>query len=387
MPNPMQVPLNESSTRHSEESRTQASALKIHSWEHWRPLHFISVIMAVYIISSFFWAPSSLFKRIGAEDAPLKTEIRMQRPEPASASAIRVSSTTKDPDIPHGPEWHRRRLFKWKQPACTFGRGRARTFLIVFNGHSGSSAITSELSTHPQVYMEARELIEKKEFHNNEWLALKTTREFFERGITEGKTPGFKIRPVHILRQPQKWAALAREFDTRIVWQYRRNVVKQAVGLYSNHYYNDSSSVMGLDRTEVKSRCEVGAGCSYAIDDFEFFHEMLMSMVASDAAIAHATYLLADGRDCIFDLPYEDYLYERDGTMKDLQTFLGLRYVDTRQKLFKATDDNMCSVVTNWNQLCMNFYGCRVWRAFFEDERNGCSCQFAYSPEKFCRTS
>lgn len=272
-------------------------------------------------------------------------------------------------------------------PECARNKGRAKTFLFVFMGHSGSTAMISELRSHPEVHIEASELVDHGEYAKNTTLALQHTREFFKRATKFGKTSGFKIRPAHITNKPQEWAALIREFDTRIVWQHRHNLLKQAVGEYSSKYLKDKASVEGLrSQEEVKNRCNTGVGCSFKIENFHEFHRFLKDALHSDKAIAKAVNLLSKGRSCVHDLPYEDYLYDRKLSMKKLQDFLGLTNVDTKPERYKATGDNLCEVVTNWKELCDNFYACHVWRHMLDDLRNGCVCEFTSGHVQYCDT-
>lgn len=255
-------------------------------------------------------------------------------------------------------------------------------------GHSGSSAILSELREHPQVHLEGTEPVDHHQYQFNSSLALQFTRSFFNRAISYGKTPGFKIRPWHIKHSPKEWAALVREFDTRIVWQYRNNLVKQAVGEYSYKFLNDSSVLEGLkSKDQVRTRCQKGAGCSFRIDDFDFFHKMLKTSFHSDLAIAESVHKIIDGGTCVHPFPYEHYLYDRETSMRRLQQFLGLRYVENEPQRFKATGDNLCKVVENWKELCENFYSCHVWRHMFDDVHNACVCDFSSGHSKYCDTS
>lgn len=88
----------------------------------------------------------------------------------------------------------------------------------------------SERAAHSQTFTEKREPVDHYEYEFNSTLALKYTRDFFSRGVASGKITGFKVRPNHIHKVPEAWAVLAKEFDTHIVWQYRDNILKQAVG-------------------------------------------------------------------------------------------------------------------------------------------------------------
>ncbi|KAI0563077.1 P-loop containing nucleoside triphosphate hydrolase [Gracilaria domingensis] len=254
-------------------------------------------------------------------------------------------------------------------------------------GHSGSTAILSELRSHPEVYVDLPEPVDHHEYVENTTLALEYTRDFFDKALKMGKTGGFKIRPMHIGKKPGEWAALVRKYNTRIVWQYRNNVLKQAVGEYSSKHLNDKASVEGLrSAEEVQNRCSTGVGCNFKIENFDVFHKILKDCVHSDKTISKAVNLITNGSSCVHALPYEDYLYEREIVMKNLQEFLGLNYAPTEPTRYKATRDNLCEVVTNWKELCDNFYGCHVWRHMFDDMRNECSCEFSSGHVQYCDT-
>lgn len=283
------------------------------------------------------------------------------------------------------PELSRRQLFHKRVPKCAQNGQRARSFLIIFMGHSGSTAIISELKSHPETYIEKYELVDHGENVHNFSRALETARSYFDRAIALGKVPGFKIRPRHIRLRPQAWANLANEYDTRIIWQYRRNTLKHAVGEYAYRYLGDDRTKEGIkSEQDFKTKCDTGIGCSFEIKNMTAFHEILVGLVGVDQVIAEAASLIANGRDCLHELRYEDYLYYRKGSMTDLKQFLGLKQIETHPARYKTTEDNLCNVVSNWAQLCEHFYGCTLWRHLFEDHRNQCSCPFSASPGAFC---
>lgn len=270
-------------------------------------------------------------------------------------------------------------------PTCAATNHRAKSFLMVFMGHSGSTAIISELSSNSRAYVHKKEPVDHQETFNTT-AALLFTRDFFEKGIAEGKTPGFKIRPAHILTEPEQWRKLALDYDTRIIWQYRQNLFKSAVGEYSGRYLNDTSIVKGLDSKEqAANRCSFGVGCSYPIDDVPFFHELLRGKVISQRKIAAAVHAVTGGMGCVRELPYEDYLYEREETLADVFRFLGLPQEPSEPERFKATGDNMCSVVENWAELCQNYYGCALWQHMLDDPKNGCTCPLTSTPTTYCQ--
>lgn len=248
-------------------------------------------------------------------------------------------------------------------------------------GHSGSSAIFSELVAHSEVYVESPEPVDHREYEHNTTLALEWARAFFQQGVRTGKAAGFKVRPTHIRRAPAAWAALASEFSTRIVWQYRENLFQQSVGKYTNQYLNDSIAVEGLrGGMSTRERCLRGAGCRFRIDNFRFFHWLLRDSMRSDVMISDAVHAIAKESGCVHALPYEEYLYARSDTMRGLQRFLGLRLEDHPPTRRKATSHNLCGAVENWKEVGDHFYACHAWRWMMDDVRNGCKCEFVTGP-------
>lgn len=344
------------------------------------------IIITLTIIATFL----SLYFSTTA--VPLDQIASTEQISDSESTITQQKNNTDDPALSNKwqsddirPASLRRQTFGFDLPKCARETTRASTFLMVFMGHSGSSALISELRSHPDVLIEAMEPVDHGNYSSNTTLALQYTRDFFTRGIQQGKTSGFKIRPHHIKKDPESWTQLAKQFNTRIIWQYRRNTLKHAVGEYSYRYLNDESTLEGLrSEQQVRDRCKIGVGCSFEISDMQFFHSLLNQVLWSDFAIAEATSILSDGRDCVHELRYEDYLYHRQGTLNDLFQFLGLPIVQTSPSRYKATGDNLCNVVKNWDELCSNFYGCAVWRHHFEDEHNHCSCKFVRSPRDYC---
>lgn len=289
-------------------------------------------------------------------------------------------SVTQDALAPTASQARRNR----PMPHCASAKTQAKSFLMVFMGHSGSTAIISELRAHSQAFIDKFEPVDHQQ-HFNTTQALKFTRHFFEQGIAAGNTPGFKIRPMHILGEPEKWRELAVKYDTRIIWQYRKNLMKSSIGEYSNRYLNDSSILKGLESQEkAEDRCNFGVGCSYRVDDLDFLHKTLQGKFRSQKQITDAVHAISGGEGCVREVPYEDYLYERVETLSDLQQFLGFDEEKTAPERYKATGDNMCDVVENWEEVCTNFYGCVLWQHMLDDRRNNCFCPFSSGPAKYC---
>ncbi|GAB0489663.1 hypothetical protein MMPV_000888 [Pyropia vietnamensis] len=260
-------------------------------------------------------------------------------------------------------------------PPCA-STGRARSFLIVFMGHSGSTALLSEMTQHADIMGSPTgpEPVDHYEYETNTSLALAFTRRFLADGIATGKVPGFKLRPTHILADPDGFRSLVREYGVRIIWNSRLNLLKQAVGEYRARVLKDLSVVEGLrDGQTLAQRCAAGDCAPVNISDMPYFVNLLRDLYHSDALVEEAVAAMApDG--CVLPVPYEDYLYGRATTMGRVYRFLGLPVEDHPPNRHKATHDSLCAAVANYGDLCAALYPCRSLRWMFDDWRTGCKC-------------
>lgn len=253
-------------------------------------------------------------------------------------------------------------------------RTRAKTFLVVFMGHSGSTAFTTELRTHNEFEVELLEPLDHGEYEGNTELALKKARELMDRGIAKGKIPGFKIRPFHINNMPERWQEFVKEYDARVFWQYRENIVKQAIGEYRHRFLNDSSVVEGLDVNEKPCAQGSDQKCRIKIENMRGLHSLMDDFSSSDELLASAARNLRRDND-ISILRYEDYLYCREQTMREAFDFLGVEYQNTAPQRQKASPDNLCEMVSNFQEVCDHFLPCQLWRPYMHDAVNNCRCK------------
>lgn len=253
-------------------------------------------------------------------------------------------------------------------------RVRSKSFLMVFNGHSGSTAFITELRAHSELDIEAFEPMDHGEYKNDTDLALKRAHELMDRGIAKGKIPGFKMRPFHIHNKPDMWREFVKKYDSRIVWQYRENIVKQAVGEYRHQYLNDSSVVKGLEMNQVP--CAHGSDqiCRFKIDDMAFLHRIMNSASKNDDRLAAAARILRRSEDMLI-VRYEDYLYEKERTMRETFDFFGIDYEETSAERQKASPDSLCDMVINFQDVCNHFHPCSLWRPYLTDTANNCRCE------------
>lgn len=261
-------------------------------------------------------------------------------------------------------------------PTCVRA-GRARTFLMVFMSRSGSTAISQTMANQAGVSHGFELLEERNVIPGDTARALNETRAFFDAGIKAGRMPGYKIRSHYVLKDPAGWAALAAEYDTRIIWQYRKNVFKAAIGVYARVVLGDTTATSGIPKDELiaQDRCSMGVGCSFRIENFKEMHNILTNRIEQDMQIMQAVKAIDGERKCVFELPYEDYLYYQRETMQDLFAFLGVKAHNLETFRAKATADNLCKVIKNYDEICTTFYGCPVWQPYLDDFKNDCRCR------------
>lgn len=268
-------------------------------------------------------------------------------------------------------------------PPCA-AQGRARTFMMLFQGHSGTTALMTSLRQHSETFINGLEPIDHAPYinattgriiGNGSAEALKFTEQFFANTTRHGLTAGFKARPNHILNLRKEFAELVKRYSTRIIWSYRANVLKQSIGDYRIHNYQDLVSYEGLrvDKmgvvTEPSSRAK-----SFRINDTDELLRLIKRRAMSDHVLSSAVSEIAnDG--CVLPISYESYLKDPDITLERIQRFLGLNASERHAaQRAKANGDSLCELVENFDEVCEAFFVCAELRWMLDDVENGCSC-------------
>ena len=255
-------------------------------------------------------------------------------------------------------------------PKCSRNKPRAKSFVLLFMGHSGSTALITALAQHRDVFIRGFEPLDHGALGKDTEAALKYARAFFHLGVQINKTAGFKLRPYHILRNPAAWSELFREYNTRIIWNYRANIFKQAVGHYPIVYLKDKSRYEGIKLGERAQKRQT----SYRIHDMNALFQLLSARFRGEREVEDAIVKLHDAA-CVLPVSYELLLRQPGRAQLAIQAHLGLALNESLQALRrKATGNNMCEEVTNWNEVCNAFFLCHRWRGMMDDAEYGCSC-------------
>eukprot|EP00190_Bangiopsis_sp_CCMP1999_P002192 CAMPEP_0198736778 /NCGR_PEP_ID=MMETSP1475-20131203/67530_1 /TAXON_ID= ORGANISM="Unidentified sp., Strain CCMP1999" /NCGR_SAMPLE_ID=MMETSP1475 /ASSEMBLY_ACC=CAM_ASM_001111 /LENGTH=512 /DNA_ID=CAMNT_0044500629 /DNA_START=16 /DNA_END=1553 /DNA_ORIENTATION=- len=264
-------------------------------------------------------------------------------------------------------------------PVCAAQLPPAKTFLMVMSSHTGSTALMSILGQHPDVYMELDQFepLNVPKYTENITAAVEFTREYFTKARESGKVAGFKLSGYPIMRAQEEFAEIVKEFDTRVIWNYRTDFFKRAVGRYPMYFLGDDSAVSGISLSELNKRCEMGVGCNYTIESIEDLHCTMTRGVRVHMGMEESVNSITSQAlgGCALHIPYHDFLHHPIEVSMQMQDFLGLPRHHVESTRAKATSDNICSVVNNYADICAAFNECSAWRNMLNDEENGCSCE------------
>lgn len=338
------------------------------------------------------------------------------------AAAAGVAATPA-PGRDLGDEWR-------GMPACAMRGERAANFLMVFMGHSGSTAMMTALKPHSQVHITGYEPVDHYERATDTAAALAYAHAFFTDAAALNRTGGFKIRPYHIRRAPDEWRQLVRRHGVRVIWQYRQNVLKQAVGTYTIDILGDRTAYEGLvvasptpaasPPLSVRSAVDdtasadaasaantTGESAAQAVGDLaaadagaaadvqpsptprvtrfhaepRVLYDIMRNRVLGDQEVAEAVRLLG-ADDCVLPVSYEEFLADPAATMRRLSAFLGIDPAEAHpSRRAKATADALCEVLINWGEVCAAFYPCPELRPLLDDAV--CRCASALTASAF----
>lgn len=234
---------------------------------------------------------------------------------------------------------------------------------------------------HPKVYWSDKvhsfEPLHSMAYMTDHQAALEWTRDYFTRVQTLGYMPGFKMEIIPILKAMDDWKKLVEEFDTAIIFNYRVDHLKRAVGRYSFHYLGDKTAIGGINTKSGDAkhdRCSVGVGCSFNIDNMSNLHCIMTRSWKTYMYKVDGVKELTD--NCALNQPYEDYLKYPTDVLHQTLDFLGLERIEVESTREKATSDDMCQTVENFAELCAAFGDCALWKDSLVGEMDGsCTCK------------
>eukprot|EP00188_Purpureofilum_apyrenoidigerum_P000461 Plantae.Rhodophyta-Purpureofilum_apyrenoidigerum.ctg1202.p1 GENE.Plantae.Rhodophyta-Purpureofilum_apyrenoidigerum.ctg1202~~Plantae.Rhodophyta-Purpureofilum_apyrenoidigerum.ctg1202.p1 ORF type:complete len:326 (-),score=69.31 Plantae.Rhodophyta-Purpureofilum_apyrenoidigerum.ctg1202:366-1343(-) len=251
-------------------------------------------------------------------------------------------------------------------PACA--AGRAKTFLMGFTGHTGSTAIISMMRQHSELRVPDLEPLTRRADKVDY-----TIRTFGNPDFTE-KVVGFKIRPADIDEAEADFGRIVKDHQTRLITLVRKNFFKAAMGLYTVRALMDNSAMMGLSPEKAASHCkERPEICRFEIRNMKFFAFLLHRYAQGGESVEHIRNRLPF--TCELKVTYEEFLVNRDEVMAKIYKFLGVKNEVLAPAFAKVVADNPCEVISNYQEVCTKLWGCEQMREYLEDPQHGCFCE------------
>lgn len=245
------------------------------------------------------------------------------------------------------------------------------------------------------MHVQSLEPLDHKEMQFDTNRSLLYADQFFTTARRLNKTGGFKVRPRHLINAPDRWVALMRKHGVRIIWNYRKNLLKQAIGHYPIVFMKSRDAYEGLVVQQGENAENQSGNAAtprsisrLRIENMEGLSRILKDRIAGEATVEHALRRLGiAGRrteECTLPISYESILVDPKMSVARAQMFLGLDMNEIHSPLrAKATEDNLCELVENHSQLCNAFYGCTHLRWMLDDMQNNCMCDKLVTAEAF----
>ena len=309
------------------------------------------------------------------------------------------------------------------------------SWIMIFMGHSGSSALTEQFGSHPNVHITGYEPVDRGFSTAN---ALNyTERVFYEARVQSARSvrrvAGFKMRPEHILAAPARWAELVHRHSTAIFWTDDANLLRSAInslaniaivrklcatsihvlaklsipqdmllpcmqgrdarqdgsgseGRRSRRYPTNTARASylqflatGSHRTEISAL--IAKVLPVTIDIASLAGEVLAN-AQSNRNIAAAVRALQGSAhdDTVLRVTYHDFLSNRNATVADMHRHVSVdptlgRLNATALDFQPPTTAGSCVRISNWADVCQFFGACLQFAWMLDhSESNGCHC-------------
>jgi LPS sulfotransferase NodH len=233
-----------------------------------------------------------------------------------------------------------------------FHREQVRSFVLLFQGRTGSTYLTEALASHPEINMLGEDFSGHRKKSS---LQLQAMREFLTppRSGTY-RAIGFKIK-LHAVADPEGFAELLKKKLAYIIHLGRRNRVKHAVSwINASRLYNITG--------DWNLYSEEHRPVALTIDPVEFRTAL--------GRVEERNRLL---RDYVISLElpmlslyYEDLLIDRRNTIDLVLAFLGVPLRLVEGKAVKNTSDDLRQVIKNFDELRSLYTGTPYERMFDE---------------------
>lgn len=223
-------------------------------------------------------------------------------------------------------------------------RSRVTRYVLLFEGRTGSSYLTTSLDSHPKVHALEEALVRlKKEGHEAQ-----------ERWIRKALTPpligrwgsiGFKTK-LRDISDPARFSALLKELDVKIIHMQRKNRVKVTVSEINCNILHQKTNYYNIYKEEDR--------LAPVSIDVEQFKRVLKMREDLDSQLKH---FVEELRLPTLELYYEDILRDEADVLHRTYNFLGVPPILTKGTSFKNTSDNLREALLNFDELRAEFIG------------------------------
>jgi len=213
---------------------------------------------------------------------------------------------------------------------------RKTNFILLFIGRSGSSYIIDMLNSHPDIVAE-RELLVPFDDSESEYNCLNNL--YNKQRDVNISAVGFKTKLTDVYDVGQ-FTKMLDEFDTKIIYLYRDNVIKQTVSRINRKRLHDDREHHNLEKGDKKLP-------AFSIETEEFkrwFEE------TNNRSLEIHDYVHNVKRPQL-RISYEDLLENHDLVFKRIFDFLDVEPHKMESKLVKNTSDDLKDVLLNYDEL------------------------------------
>lgn len=221
---------------------------------------------------------------------------------------------------------------------------RCTRYVLLFEGRTGSSYLTTLLDAHPRIRAMEEELRRlKPEGHQAqaEWIRRALRAPI----LSPIACRGFKTK-LRDIADPAAFAELLQELQPRILFMQRRNRVKLAI--------SEIRSRMLKERTDMYNAYRAEDRLPPVTIPLERFDRMLKERERLDAELKAFVDTLDLPR---FDLFYEDILIDEEQFKRQVFSVLDVPYHDVQARTFKNTSDDLRAAVINFDSLKAAYAG------------------------------
>jgi len=221
---------------------------------------------------------------------------------------------------------------------------RCTRYVLLFEGRTGSSYLTTLLDAHPRIHA-MEEGLRQFRTQGHEAQARWVRQVFHAPPLSTVACRGFKTK-LRDIADPEAFSALLEAERPHVLFMRRRNRIKCVVSQIRSRMLKERTNLYNAYRKQDRlPAVEIPP---------DLFDRLLRERERLDAELESFVAQLDLPR---LDIFYEDILIDESGLKQRVLEFLGVPHRDTRAQTFKNTSDDLRESVTNLESLKANYAG------------------------------